>query len=223
VSTARIRVWDLPTRIFHWVLATLVVFSFTTGHIGGRWLEWHMRSGFTILALLVFRIAWGIFGSETSRFASFVRGPGAFLAHARDIARHKPRRVIGHNPMGAWMAVFLVAILLAQAVSGLFADDEISHTGPLVEKVSNATVAKMSALHSFNGWIVAGAAVLHVLAIAFYWLRFRDNLVAPMWSGWREADAGVPPPAMRATWLAAIFLAIAAGAVYWLVVVYPGA
>ena len=223
MNGARIRVWDLPTRIFHWVLAALVVFSFTTGQIGGRWLEWHMLSGFTILALLVFRIAWGIFGSETSRFASFVRGPGAFLAHARDIARRTPRRVIGHNPMGAWMVVFLVAILLAQAVSGLFADDEISHTGPLVEKVSNAVVAKMSAFHSFNGWIVAGAAVLHVLAIAFYWWRFRDNLVAPMWSGWREADAGAKPPAMRATWLAAIFLAIAAGAVYWLVAVYPRA
>jgi cytochrome b len=221
VSATRIRVWDLPIRIFHWVLAALAVFSFATGHIGGHWLEWHMRSGFAILALLGFRVAWGIFGSETSRFASFVRGPSAFLAHARDVAKRTPRRVIGHNPMGAWMVIFMIAILAAQAVSGLFADDEISHTGPLVEKVSNATVARMSAFHSVNGWIIAAAVVLHVVAIAFYWVRFRDNLVASMWNGWRDIDAGVPPPAMRATWVAAIFLAIAAAAVYWLVAVYP--
>jgi len=220
VSATRIRVWDLPTRIFHWALAALVVFSFTTGKIGGAWLEWHMLSGFSILALLAFRIAWGIFGSETSRFASFVRGPRAFLAYARDIARERLRFRVGHNPMGGWMVVFLIAVLLAQAISGLFADDEIAHTGPLVEKVSNATVAKMSAFHSYNGWVVATAVVVHVLAIAFYWLRFRDNLVGPMWNGWREAG-GMPRPAMRATWLAAIFLAIAAGAVYWLVAVYP--
>lgn len=221
MSATRIRVWDLPTRISHWALAALVVFSFTTGEIGGDWLQWHMRSGFAILALLAFRIAWGLVGSETSRFASFVRGPRAFLAYARDIGGQRLRFRIGHNPMGAWMVVFMILVLLAQAISGLFADDEISHTGPLVEKVSNAAVSKMSAFHSYNGWVVASAVVVHVLAIAFYWLRFRDDLVSPMWNGWRTVDAQAAPPALRATWLAAVLLAIAAAAVYWLVVVYP--
>ena len=221
MSVARIRVWDLPTRIFHWVLSALVVFSFTTGKIGGDWLQWHMLSGYSILALLAFRIAWGIFGSETARFASFLRGPGAFFAYAREVAGRTPRRVVGHNPMGGWMVLFMIAVLLAQAVSGLFADDEIAHTGPLVEKVSNATVATMSSFHDVNGWIVAAAVALHVMAIAFYWLRFKDNLVRPMWDGWREADGGVAQPGMRAAWLAAVVLAVAACAVYWLVAVYP--
>lgn len=221
MTAARIRVWDLPTRIFHWVLAALVIFSFTTGKIGGGWLEWHMLSGFAILALLAFRIAWGFFGSETSRFASFLRGPAVFFAYARDVAARAPRRIIGHNPMGGWMVLFMIAVLAAQAVSGLFADDEISHTGPLVEKVSNATVARMSSFHELNAWIVAAAAGLHVIAIAFYWFRFKDNLTRPMWNGYREADGEVAQPRMLPAWFAALILAAAACAVYWLVVVFP--
>jgi cytochrome b len=220
-ASRRIRVWDLPTRIFHWALAILVVFSFTTGKIGGSWLDWHMRSGYAILALLLFRIAWGIAGSETSRFTRFVRGPVAFVRYARDIAGRRQRAVIGHNPMGGWMVVFMLVVLLAQAGSGLFADDEIATQGPLAEKVSNAVVAKMSAFHFYNGWTIAAAVVLHVLAIALYWSAFRENLVRPMWTGWREAPAGTAQPATRAPWIAALLLALAAAAVYWLVVVFP--
>jgi cytochrome b len=219
VTVARIRVWDLPTRIFHWTLAALVVFSFTTGKIGGAWLDWHMRSGYAILAMLAFRLAWGICGSETSRFTSFVRGPGAFIRHARAVFARRSGNAIGHNPMGGWMVLFLLAILLAQAFSGLFADDEISHQGPLAETASNAFVAKMSSFHYYNGWTIAAAVAVHVAAVAAYWLAFRDNLVAPMWNGWRETDAA--QPAIRPAWIAAILLALASGAVYWLVVVYP--
>lgn len=219
MTAARIRVWDLPTRIFHWALALLVVFSFTTGKIGGAWLDWHMRSGYAILALLLTRIAWGLFGSETARFASFVRGPGAFVRHAGDILRGRRRAIVGHNPMGGWMVLFLLLILFAQAISGLFADDEISHQGPLAQKVSNAVVAKMSSFHYYNGWTIVAAVALHVAAVAAYWLAFRDNLVGPMWSGWREGEA--MQPVIRPAWPAAIVLAAASAAVYWLVVVYP--
>ena len=119
------------------------------------------------------------------------------------------------------MVVFLLVILLAQAGSGLFSDDEIATQGPLAVKVSNAFVGRMSSFHHWNGWAIAAAAMLHILAIAFYWFRLGDNLVLPMWNGWRDADAGVAQPQLRAPWLAAILLAISAGAVYWLVVVYP--
>jgi len=119
------------------------------------------------------------------------------------------------------MVLFMLLILLAQAGSGLFSDDEIATQGPLAEKVSNAVVGKMSAFHGINGWIIAVAAGVHVLAIAYYWFALKDNLVKPMWSGWRDFEAGAPQPALRAAWLAAILVAIAAGAVYWLVVVYP--
>ena len=222
LASPRIRVWDLPTRIFHWLLAVLVVFSFTTGKIGGSWLDWHMRSGYAILALVLFRIAWGIAGSETSRFGSFVRGPGAFLRHAGDIAARRRRATVGHNPMGGWMVVLMLVLLLAQASSGLFADDEIATTGPLAAKVSNAVVAKMTALHYYNGWTVAAVVVIHVIAIAAYWMAWRENLVAPMWTGWQEAN-GATQPALRGAWLAAVIAAMAAGFVYWLVMVYPRA
>jgi cytochrome b len=216
----RIRVWDLPTRIFHWTLAVLVVFSFTTGSIGGSWLDWHMKSGYAILALLIFRLAWGIAGSATARFSSFVRGPAPFIAYAREVVGGRYRSAIGHNPVGGWMVVFMLAVLLAQAVSGLFADDEIATTGPLAARVSDAVVAKMSSFHSFNSWTVAILVAVHVIAIASYWLAFKDNLVRPMWSGWRDADRGTPQPESRSPWLAAVLLLPAIAFVYWLVAIY---
>jgi cytochrome b len=198
-----------------------VVFSFTTGKIGGEWMAWHLKSGYAILTLLLFRLAWGVVGSSTSRFSGFVRGPVALYRDASEIASKRPRAVVGHNPMGGWMVIALLVILLVQAGSGLFSDDEIATQGPLAEKVSNAVVGKMSSFHSFNGWVIAAAAGVHVLAIAYYWFGLRDNLVKPMWNGWRTVDTDVAQPTMRAAWLAAVLLALAAGAVYWLVVVFP--
>jgi cytochrome b len=103
----------------------------------------------------------------------------------------------------------------------LFADDEIATQGPLAGKVSNAVVAKMSSFHFYNGWTLAAAVVVHVLAIAFYWSALRHNLVRPMWTGWQEVPAGTAQPATRPAWLAALLLGLAAAAVYWLVVIYP--
>jgi cytochrome b len=218
-SPERIPIWDVPVRLFHWALALLVVFSFVTGKVGGAWLEWHMRSGFCILTLLAFRIAWGIVGSDTARFAQFVRGPAASLAYARElIAKRKPV-VLGHNPLGGWMVVAMLAILVTQAISGLFVDDEISTQGPLAVKVSNAFVSRMSALHHFNQWLVAGAVVLHVGAIAYYYWGLGSNLVAPMLDGGAFAEDARRRAGSTA--LAAVLLAVAAAAVYYLVIVYP--
>ena len=220
-ASHRIRVWDLPTRIFHWTLAGLAVFSFTTGKVGGTWMDWHLKSGYAILALVLFRLAWGVLGGHTARFARFVRGPVAFATYARDLLARRPPTVVGHNPMGGWMVVLMLILLAAQASSGLFADDEIATQGPLAVKVSNALVSKMTSFHYYNGWTLAAAVGLHVIAIAAYWLALNDNLVRPMWSGWREVEPGTVEPAQGAAWLAALLLAIAAGFVYWLVAVYP--
>lgn len=221
-SLDRIRVWDLPTRIFHWTLVVLVVFSFTTGKIGGTWLEWHMKSGFAILTLLLFRLAWGLVGSDTARFSHFVRGPGAALAYARETWASRHPRHIGHNPLGGWMVLLMIALLLVQATTGLFVDDEISTQGPLTGKVSNALVARMTAIHHYNQWVLVAAVALHVIAIAYYWLGLKTDLVSPMVSGWMAAPAAVRPPAAHRPSLAALaLLALAAVFVYWLVVVYP--
>ena len=220
-AARRIRVWDLPTRIFHWALAVLVVFSFTTGKIGGSWMDWHLKSGYAILALVIFRLAWGVVGGHAARFARFVRGPMAFGAYVRSLVQRRYRPVAGHNPVGGWMVVLMLLALAAQAGSGLFADDEIATQGPLAVKVSNAVVAKMSSFHYYNGWTLVALVMIHVVAIAAYWFALRDNLVGPMWSGWRDVEPGTVEPAAGPAWLAALLLAIAAGAVYWLVAIYP--
>lgn len=222
-SAVRIRVWDLPTRIFHWALAVLVVFSFASGKIGGTWLEWHMRSGYAILALLLFRLAWGCVGSDTARFTRFMRGPRAALGYARETWASRPPAVVGHNPLGGWMVVLMIALLLAQAATGLFVDDEISTRGPLTGKVSNALVARMTAIHAYNQWALLAAVVLHVLAIAYYRLAFKTDLLGPMVSGWMAPPAGVmpPQPVQRSSLAALALLAAAAAFVYWLVVLFP--
>lgn len=221
----RIRVWDLPTRLFHWALAILVVFSFTTGKIGGTWMEWHLKSGYAILALLIFRLAWGVAGSETARFSSFLRGPRTAWAYARETLASRQPSSLGHNPLGGWMVMLMLAILLLQASSGLFADDEISTQGPLAAKVSNALVARMTTIHKYNEWVIAAAAGLHVLAIAAYRWSFKEDLLSPMLHGWKSLPAQLRPaqPAHASSLLALVLAAAAAAFVYWLVVAYPKA
>jgi cytochrome b len=220
MTAARVRVWDLPTRIFHWALAALVVFSFTTGKVGGAWMEWHLKSGYAVLTLLLFRLMWGIVGSTTSRFAHFVRGPRAAAAYARKLLATRAAGAFGHNPLGGWMIVLMLAAFLVQAVSGLFSDDEISTQGPLAAKVSNAMVSRMSALHSYNEWVLVALAALHLLAIAAYTFVLRVPLVGAMVHGYAMNGRG---EAFRAapSWRAGVLLAFCAALVYWLVVVFP--
>jgi len=218
---ARVLVWDAPVRLFHWTLAALVIFSYVTGKVGGNWMEWHMRSGYTILSLLIFRVAWGFAGSETARFASFLRGPGAGLLYLRSIVARTHRRVLGHNPLGGWAVLAMLAALLVQASSGLFVDDEIATRGPLVVKASESTVARMSALHNYNQWLVVALVSLHLAAIATYRFALRQDLVRPMLTGYVELAQPVQPPVRRPAWIAAILMASAASFVYWLVVLFP--
>jgi cytochrome b len=220
----RIAIWDAPVRLFHWLLAVLVVFSFVSGKVGGAWLAWHMRSGETILVLLGFRLLWGFAGSDTARFAGFLRGPRAALHYARETWAGRHPRSIGHNPLGAWMVVAMLAILALQAFSGLFVDDEIATQGPLYAKASNAWIERMGAIHHVNQYVVLGAVVLHVAAIIVYWKVLRTNLVTPMLRGWMEREAA-PAAALRtrSPLLALALLVASAAAVYALVVVYPAA
>lgn len=204
--------WDLSTRVFHWLLAMLVVISFTTGKLGGPWLEWHMRSGYAILALLLFRLGWGLVGSRNARFVEFVRGPRAVAFHLREMLAGRIPVAAGHNPLGGWMVIAMMALLVLQAATGLFTNDESSHEGPLAKMVSNAVVDRMSVIHDFNQWLVVAAASLHVVAVAVYQWVLKVDLMRPMIYG----PASVP---MRAV----VLLLASAAAVYALVVIYPGA
>ena len=222
-AIARVPVWDAPVRIFHWALAVLVVFSFVTGKVAGAWLEWHMRSGYCILALLLFRSAWGVAGSQTARFSGFVRGPRAGLEYLKATLARRHPQVLGHNPLGGWMVVFMLALLLVQAASGLFVDDEIATQGPLSAKVSTALVARLTTLHRYNEWVILGAVLLHLAAVATYQWGLRVNLIGPMVHGRMAVAVPVAAPRAASPLLAAVLFAMASAAVYWLVVIYPRA
>jgi cytochrome b len=211
--------WDLPVRGFHWLLAACVVFSFVTAKVGGEWMQWHMRSGYTILALLLFRIAWGVLGSPSARFSGFVRGPRTALAYVRAHMAGERPRVHGHNPLGGWMVLAFLAILSTQAVSGLFVDDEIATQGPLAVKATNAFVSRMGQVHEFNQWLVAGAVALHLVAIAVYQWVLKTDLIGPMVHGGQAQPSAERVRGSPA--LAAVLVAAAAAAVYYVVVVFP--
>src|SRR2546423_7968276 len=209
---ARETAWDLPTQLFHWALVVLVAFSWSTGKIGGPWMEWHMRSGYAVLALVLFRLGWGMVGSAEARFAAFVRGPRAGIEYARRLLAGNRDRLATHNPLGGWMVLLLLALLLVQAVTGLFSNDESSHEGPLAHRVSNALVDQLSTVHAYNQDVIVVAVAVHVLAIVAYQWILKIDVLRPM------LTAAASRPAPRLT--ALVLLAAAAAFVYWLVAIF---
>ena len=186
----RTRVWDLPTRLFHWALATAVIGLIVTGTIGI--MEWHFRLGYVVMALLLFRLVWGFIGGRWSRFAAFVYPPSSVLAYLR--GRAHPDHLIGHNPLGAFSVFAVLAILAVQVATGLVADDQIAASGPLTRFVSESTVKLASGWHKAQGkWTVIALVSLHVLAVLFYVMVKRHSLVRPMISGDKLTAGTVAP------------------------------
>ena len=225
-----VRVWDLPTRIFHWLLALTVLGSLITGSIGGNAMPWHFRLGLLALGLLVFRLMWGIVGGRWSRFASFIYAPGTVWRYLRGAQRPGEHLDVGHNPLGAASVFAMLAILIVQVGTGLVGDDEIANVGPLNKFVASATGLAATAWHkNYGKTIIITLLVLHIAAIAYYWLRKKVDLVGPMLSGDKTLPAGGPadaPAQVRAdvpasrddarTRLLALALALAAaGLVAW--------
>jgi cytochrome b len=210
-------VWDLPTRLFHWLLVLLVIVSFATGNIGGNAMQYHARSGFVILALLLFRLVWGLLGSQPSRFKTFLKGPGAVLRYAATTLRREPECHLTHNPLGGWSVAALLTVLLVQAGTGLFANDDIVTEGPLYGWVSKGTSDWITEAHEVNAGIIVALVVLHVAAVLFHLIYKRDNLLVPMFTGDKPCGATDGPPGMRPRWLAMAAVALAAAAVYLLV------
>lgn len=213
-----VRVWDLPTRLFHWALVVCVIGLVITANVGGNWMNWHLRLGYTVLSLLLFRLVWGFVGGHWSRFSSFIYRPATVLAYLRGEA--KPEHRVGHNPLGMLSVLALLFALLVQVSTGLIADDEIAYTGPLVRFVSGQTISDATSYHKNVGkFIVIALVVLHLLAIAFYTLVKKDNLVRPMVSG--DKEVGFPVPSARDTAgsriAALVVFGLCAAAVYGLV------
>jgi cytochrome b len=212
----RVMVWDLPTRLFHWLLVAFVGTSFVTAEIGGNAMQIHELSGFVILSLLLFRVGWGFFGSRPSRFSVFVRGPQAVLSYARGLLRKESPPHFGHNPLGGWSIVAMLLALFVQAGTGLFANDDIMTEGPLYSWVSKATSDFITDIHEFNQGVIVALVAIHLFAILFYFFVIRENLVTPMITGVRSWNGAVEEPTGR-TWAAAVIAGIAGLAVYLLV------
>lgn len=212
-----VRVWDLPTRLFHWLLALTIVGSVVTGSIGGGAMPWHFRLGYLALALIVFRLAWGLVGGRWSRFASFIYAPGTVLRYLRGGQRPGEHLDVGHNPIGAGSVFAMLAILAVQVGTGLIADDEIANVGPLNKHVSTATGLAATAWHKNYGQVIIIAlVVLHIAAILFYRLRKKVDLIGPMLSGDKAlpASGAAEVPSSRddaSARLFALVLALAAG------------
>jgi cytochrome b len=188
-----VRIWDLPTRTFHWVLAACVIASIVSARIGGAAMAWHVRSGYVILALLAFRLLWGFFGGHWSRFGTFLYAPATSLRYLRNRSLPHEHHHVGHNPLGAWSVFALLGVLGAQVGTGLFADDELGTTGPLYKFVSNAASSVATHWHKAYGqWIIVALLLLHVGAVAFYTMRRRERLLGPMWHGDKVLTADVP-------------------------------
>lgn len=215
-----VRVWDLPVRLFHWLLVLLAATSLATGYIGGNALPWHMRSGYCILALVLFRIAWGLVGSQTARFADFIRGPAHVLGYARSLVRGASMFHAGHNPLGGLMVVLMLLLLLLQATTGLFVDDDAGTRAPLADKVSDAVVGLLTTIHRINVNVILACVALHVCAALYYLLVRKDNLIKPMITGTKLAPDDHAEPALAHPLSALILLALSAGFVAWLILVY---
>jgi len=217
-AARKIRVWDLPTRLFHWSLAACIVGSLVSVNLGGNAVGWHFRFGYAILTLLLFRVAWGFIGPRYARFDSFPPRPSAALRYLRDGTVQGP----GHNPLGAFSIYALMLALAVQVGTGLFATDDIMWDGPLKVLVSNATSNWLTAVHEANRLVVIGLIVLHLAAIAWYGFVRRQPLVRPMIVGDKTIEgAAVAAPAAadgaRERLRALAVLAASAAAVWGLV------
>jgi cytochrome b len=191
-----VRIWDLPTRLFHRLLAATAIASVVSAKIGGNAMIWHFRFGYLILSLLAFRLLWGFVGGHWSRFHRFIYAPATLLRYLRGQQRDGEHLDAGHSPLGALSVFALLGFLLLQVGTGLLADDEIANVGPLNRFVSGATASSATHWHKDYGqWILITLVALHVAAIVFYLVRRKNNLVRPMIAGDKRLRPGTPASA----------------------------
>ena len=179
-----IRIWDLSIRLFHWLLVICIIGSIISVNIGGNAMEWHAYCGYSILTLLIFRIVWGLVGSTHARFVNFIPSKTTLMNHLSG----KSKAVLGHNPLGALSVLALILVLLIQAITGLFSDDEIAFQGPFAKYVSESVVGIFSQIHEANSSFIYVLIALHLVAIFYYQKIKGENLIKPMLVGDKEID-----------------------------------
>lgn len=179
----KVSLWDLPLRLFHWLLVAAVSFAVVTAKVGGDWMAWHGRAGIFIAGLLGFRLAWGIIGSASARFAGFAPRPSSLLAYLQGRWRG-----LGHNPLGAFSVFLLLGLLAAQVVTGLLANDDIDFEGPWFNAIDKDWSDKLTGWHHHLSNYLLVFIGLHLAALLFYLLAKRTNLIGPMLTGKKRID-----------------------------------
>ena len=214
----RIKVWDLPVRLFHWGIVVLILAAWVTQEYGRMGL--HVWCGYSLLTLLLFRIVWGLIGSDTARFSRFLRSPVVAVRHLAALPRREADREIGHNAAGGWMVLFMLVLIGVQAGTGLFAndlDDGGDTEGPLMHLVGKDRSDWFDHIHALNFKFIEAAIVLHVLAIVVYAVVKRQDLVRPMVTGTKLMPLESVAPRVVSPFWAVVVLVVAAGVVAWVV------
>jgi cytochrome b len=217
-----IRVWDLPTRLFHWTLALLVLVLVITGNVGGNAMVWHFRCGYAVLSLLLFRLLWGFVGGHWSRWRQLTCTPSALRQYFS--AQSSQQRYLGHNPIGSLSVIALMSLLLLQVATGLFSDDEIANAGPLTVWVSESIVSMTTQWHKgFGKGLVLLLTAIHVGAILWYFVKKKENLSRAMLWGDKSSESPATASLDRPRdWLKALLcLALVAALVFVLINAVP--
>ena len=205
-------IWDLPVRLFHWLLPVLIVTSYVSVKTDRMTL--HFLSGYAMGALLIFRIVWGFVGSDTARFSRFVRSPRAAWQHAGHVFRREPDNEVGHNAAGGLMVLVLLALLVVQVVTGLFTNDDSTLEGPLMKFISKELGDRLYRVHDINFKLIALGGMAHIAAVGAYALFKGQDLVRPMINGRKRLPAATPAPAMVHPVLALVIALVAAGIMF---------
>ena len=217
----RVKVLDLPVRVFHWVLAALVCFSWWSGTQGGdiTLMTYHQWSGYAILTLLLFRIAWGFVGSTHARFSDFLYGPRAIYQFIKTLPRREPTRFAGYNPLGGLSVLLIFVCIALQIGTGLFANDDIVTEGPLYKWVSKGTSDLLTTLHSYNFYVILALVSIHIAAVLFHLVYKSENLLASIFTGNKllPQDAASAEAYDSRLGLALLVIGVAALVVYLLV------
>lgn len=206
-----VRVWDAPIRLFHWAIVVLLGLSWLTESRG--WMQLHFLTGYAIVALLLFRVAWGFMGSQTARFAYFLKGPIAAVRHLARLHRREPDTEVGHNAAGGWMVLVMLVLLAVQAATGLCANDDVDARGPLFDYVGKDRSDWLSHIHDVNFSLIKIAVLAHVVAIIAYAALKRHDLIRPMITGWKHLPDARAPPVVVSPIRAVVLFAIAVGIV----------
>lgn len=208
----RYLVWDLPTRLFHWLLALCLTFSLITAKAGFDWTEIHFLLGYCSLTLIVFRLVWGVTGTTHARFREFAKGPATVLRALPKLFSRTPADSVGHNPIGGWSTILFIALVTLQAGTGLFISDDIFYAGPYNGAVSSALAGTLAGIHHTNALILQIIVIVHLLAILWYALGKRTNLVGPMITGKKSLSDAESADAITSSQLPKALLIIALAA-----------